>query len=54
LNADLADFAERQVLAVLVADGDSGRRQRKADRAREIIGESKRLTVATGEVSDSP
>ncbi len=36
-NADLADLVEPKILAILVADGDFGRRDRQADRAGERI-----------------
>ena len=53
-DADLADLAERQIVAVVVADGDLGRGQRQADRAGELAVELNLLAVATGEVSVRP
>ncbi len=37
-DRDLADLSERDFLAILVEDGDLGRRDRQADRAREFVG----------------
>ena len=36
LDANLTDFTDRQLMAIIVDDHYFGRRQRQADRAREL------------------